>query len=120
MPLSTGQLLRDRYRIDALLGQGGMGTVYDAHDTALNLRCAIKENLVLTEAAERQFEHEAQLLAKLRHNGLPRVIDHFIIAGQGQYLVMDFVEGKDLRERLHDAIGQTGRKYAHLGRLADV
>ena len=103
MPLAPGQLLRDRYRIDALLGQGGMGAVYDVHDNALNIRCAVKENMVLTEAAQRQFEHEAQLLAKLRHNGLPRVIDHFVIPGQGQYLVMDFVEGKDLRDRLREA-----------------
>src|SRR3990172_8981239 len=96
MPLSPGQLVLDRYRIDALLAQGGMGAVYDAFDTRLNIRCAIKENQLVTEAALRQFEREAQLLAKLRHPHLPRVTDHFLIPGQGQYLVMDFVEGEDL------------------------
>lgn len=100
MPLATGVLLNDRYRIDALLGQGGMGAVYDAWDPRLSVRCAIKENLLFTEANQRQFEREAQMLARLHHPHLPRVTDHFLIPGQGQYLVMDFVEGEDLRHRL--------------------
>lgn len=101
MPLSSGQLLIDRYTITAQIAQGGMGAVYDARDTRLNLRCAIKENLLFTEAAIRQFEREARLLAGLRHPNLPRVIDHFFIPAQGQYLVMDFVEGEDLSQRLN-------------------
>ena len=100
MPLTLNQLLHDRYRIDALLGEGGMGAVYDAWDTHLNVRCAIKENLLFTEVNRRQFEREAQLLARLHHPNLPRVTDHFSIPNQGQYLVMDFVEGEDLQQRL--------------------
>ncbi|MBM4425043.1 MAG: serine/threonine protein kinase [Chloroflexi bacterium] len=100
MSLKPGQLLNDRYRIDALLAQGGMSAVYDAFDTRLNVRCAIKENLLFTEASTRQFEREAKMLAALRHLNLPRVTDHFIVAGQGQYLVMDFIEGEDLNQRL--------------------
>jgi hypothetical protein len=101
MPLAPGQILRDRYRIDGLLGQGGMGAVYDAWDIPLGVRRAIKENLLFTEINLKQFEREAQMLARLRHNNLPRVTDHFVIPNQGQYLVMDFVEGEDLRQRLH-------------------
>lgn len=100
MPFTPGQILHDRYRIDGLLGQGGMGAVYDALDLRLGIRCAVKENLLFTEAAQRQFEREARLLATLRHPHLPRVSDHFVIPGQGQYLVMDFVEGEDLKHRL--------------------
>lgn len=100
MPFSPGYVLYDRYRIDGLLGQGGMGAVYDAWDTRLGIRCAVKENLLFTESAQRQFEREARLLATLRHPHLPRVSDHFLIPGQGQYLVMDFVEGEDLRQRV--------------------
>lgn len=77
-----------------------MGAVYVARDTRLDVRCAIKENLFLTRAAQRQFEREARLLAKLRHPNLPRVTDHFFIPGMGQYLAMDFVEGDDLRARV--------------------
>jgi Tol biopolymer transport system component len=100
MSFTPGQILYDRYRVDALLGQGGMGAVYEAWDVRLNIRCALKENLLFTESAQRQFEREARLLATLRHPHLPRVSDHFVIPGQGQYLVMDFVEGEDLRHRL--------------------
>ena len=100
MPLAPEQILRDRYRIDALIGQGGMGAVYDGWDASLHIRVAIKENQIFTEAAQRQFEREARLLAALKHPNLPRVIDHFFIPGQGQYLVMDFIEGEDLKQRL--------------------
>ncbi len=82
-----------------MLGQGGMGAVYEGWDARLRLRCAIKENRICDEAGQRQFEREALLLARLHHPNLPRVTDHFVVPGQGQYLVMDFVEGEDLKQR---------------------
>lgn len=103
MPLTTGTILNNRYRIVRLLGQGGFGAIYRVWD--LNMECprALKENLGTSPEAQRQFKREAQLLDKLIHPHLPRVIDHFIIPGQGQYLVMDFVEGEDLQQRLERA-----------------
>lgn len=77
-----------------------MGAVYQARDKSLNVVVAVKENLFTTKDYARQFEREARILASLRHPNLPRVTDHFVIAGEGQYLVMDFIEGKDLRERI--------------------
>jgi serine/threonine-protein kinase len=100
MPLNTGQILNSRYRIVKLLGQGGFGAVYKAWDLNFNLPCAVKENLDTTAAAQRQFEREARLLRTLHHSSLPQVIDHFILPGQGQYLVMDFIEGEDLQSML--------------------
>src|SRR5512138_3465412 len=70
MPLSTGQTLRNRYRIDSLLGQGGMGAVYQAWDYSLNLAVAIKENLDASSRAQAQFSHEAHILAHLQHANL--------------------------------------------------
>jgi len=96
MPLQLGQLLNSRYRVVRLLGQGGFGAVYRAWDANLNKPCAVKENLDTSPEAQRQFTREATVLANLSHPNLPRVTDHFILAGQGQYLVMDFVEGEDL------------------------
>jgi len=61
---------------------------------------AIKENLDASPEAQRQFTREARILARLSHPNLPRVTDHFFIPGQGQYLVMDFVEGEDLQAML--------------------
>lgn len=97
MPLEPQSLLQNRYRILAELGRGGMGAVYHAHDENLSVDVAIKENLVTLPESERQFKREASLLASLRHTNLPRVIDHFVIPGQGQYLVMDFIPGDDAR-----------------------
>jgi serine/threonine protein kinase len=96
MPLSSGTVLNNRYRIVRLLGQGGMGAVYRAWDTSLNKPCALKENLATSPDASRQFLREAQILSGINQLNLPRVTDHFSLPGQGQYLVMDFVEGEDL------------------------
>ncbi len=100
MPLKTGSLLRHRYRIEGILGQGGMGAVYKAFDINLGVAIAVKENLFTTEEYARQFRREATILASLRHPNMPRVTDHFVIEGEGQYLVMDYIKGEDLRERL--------------------
>jgi serine/threonine protein kinase len=94
--LNTNEVLLNRYRIDSLLGQGGFGAVYRAWDTALNRSCAVKENLETGTQAQQQFQQEASILANLSHPNLPRVTDHFVLPGQGQYLVMDFVDGHDL------------------------
>jgi eukaryotic-like serine/threonine-protein kinase len=100
MVLERGTLLNQRYRIVEILGQGGMGSVYRAIDENLGVEVAVKDNLFTTEEYARQFRLEANILANLRHPNLPRVTDHFVISGQGQYLVMDFIEGEDLRQRM--------------------
>jgi eukaryotic-like serine/threonine-protein kinase len=98
MALEVGSLIYNRYRIENILAQGGMGAIYRAKDESLGVIVALKENLFLSDDSSRQFHREATILAGLRHPYLPRVTDHFNIAGQGQYLVMDFIEGNDLKE----------------------
>ncbi|MGQ0600575.1 MAG: protein kinase domain-containing protein [Anaerolineales bacterium] len=98
MPLEPNALLNNRYRIMGELGRGGMGAVYRAFDETLNQDVALKENLSASPDSERQFRREATLLATLRHPNLPRVVDHFVIPEQGQYLVMDYVAGPNARE----------------------
>ena len=98
MPFAPGSFLHQRYRIEAMLGKGGMGAVYQAFDETLRIQVAVKENLNLNPEAERQFHREASLLASLRHANLPRVTDHFSEEDR-QYLVMDFIEGVDLHTR---------------------
>ncbi|MGE5250889.1 MAG: protein kinase domain-containing protein, partial [Bacteroidota bacterium] len=100
MTLERGTLLHKRYRIVEILGQGGMGSVYRAVDENLGVDVAVKENLFTTDEYARQFRLEAVILANLRHPNLPRVYDHFVVGEQGQYLVMDFIEGEDLRQRM--------------------
>jgi len=105
VPLEPGSLLQNRYRIQEELGRGGMGAVYRVEDTSLGVDVAIKENFFTSPESERQFKREASLLATLRHPHLPRVTDHFVIPDQGQYLVMDFVPGRDARQILEDQNG---------------
>ena len=100
MTLDKGTLIHNRYRIVDILGQGGMGSVYRAVDENLGVAVALKENLFTTDEYARQFRLEAVILANLRHPNLPRVSDHFVLGDMGQYLVMDFIEGEDLRYRM--------------------
>jgi serine/threonine protein kinase len=97
--LAPDTVLQNRYRIVRQLGQGGMGAVYEAIDQRLSRTVALKETLVDTEELRRAFEREARLLANLNHPSLPRVIDHFT-EDEGQYLVMDFIPGDDLKTLL--------------------
>jgi Tol biopolymer transport system component len=101
--LSTGLILNSRYRIVKLLGEGGFGAVYRAWDTSLNIACAVKESFESSPEASRQFKNEAIILANLKHPNLPRVTDHFVVPNQGQYLVMDYVGGEDLQEKIDQA-----------------
>jgi serine/threonine protein kinase len=100
MPIQIDSTIQERYRIKKVLGHGGMGSVYMAIDENIHIPVAIKENLVLTENYSTQFKKEAVILAGLRHPNLPRVSDYFYLPGQGQYLVMDYIDGEDLRERI--------------------
>ncbi len=103
MPLTTGQILNNRYRIVRLLGQGGFGAVYRAWDLNLQKACALKENLDVSPTAQAQFQREAKILSSLTHPNLVRVTDYFTLPGQGQYLVMDLVEGDNLQSILQSS-----------------
>jgi serine/threonine-protein kinase len=132
MPLSSGDLLRSRYKIKRIIGQGGMGSIYLAEDTRLSGRqCALKEvehdkslDKQLSKEAQEQFKQEATVLARLDHPNLPKVSD-FFSSGDRDYLVMDFVPGDDLRTLMLKAKHQSKflkesevRKWAN--QLADA
>lgn len=72
-----------------------MGTVYEAVDERLDATVALKETLFDDDTLRKQFEREARLLARLHHPALPKVSDHFV-ESDGQFLVMQFIEGDDL------------------------
>lgn len=110
VPLKTGDVLHGRYQIRERIGQGGMGNIYLADDLRLQgRRCALKEveydrsvPAKLLKEARQQFLHEATVLARLDHPNLPKVSD-FFSSGPRDYLVMDYVPGKDLRTVMLDA-----------------
>ncbi|BAJ63365.1 serine/threonine protein kinase [Anaerolinea thermophila] len=110
VPIKPGEVLRGRYKIRRVIGQGGVGCIYLADDLRLEGRtCALKEvehdrSLppdLLREARE-QFLREATILARLDHPNLPKVSDFFSV-GNRDYLVMDYVPGKDLRTLMVEA-----------------
>lgn len=110
--LAPETVLQDRYRIESLVGQGGMGAVYKAHDLVLPGRvCAVKEVLPaqwhnthadVRQSALAQFHREATTLARLDHPNLPKVSDAFTLEDR-EYLIMDFVPGPSLGEVLRQA-----------------
>jgi serine/threonine protein kinase len=104
--LEEGTLLSGRYRIDSVIGRGGMGAVYLAHLEALgNKPVAIKEMRIVAidEATQnqaiKQFQQEANFLAHLDHPNLVQVSDYFCEDGR-HYLVMAYVKGETLGELL--------------------
>lgn len=106
MSLPIGSLVEGRYRVLSLLGHGGMGAVYRALDTRLDVHVALKEMLVQPDldrsTAERlreQFRREAKLLALLSHPNLVRVTDSFEWQGNA-YLVMNLVAGIGLDQAI--------------------
>jgi serine/threonine protein kinase len=107
--LPVGTLLRERYRIVSLIGQGGMGAVYLTDDTRLpGRRCALKEIRLpvgmspdAEAQAREQFHREASILARLDHPNLPKVSDFFF--SDRDYLVMDYVPGTDLLQVIREA-----------------
>src|SRR5215472_13593905 len=91
------------YRIEAILGVGGMGEVYRALDTKLNRSVAIKllSDHVSDPAARRRFQREAQMASSLNHPHILTVYDAGEFDGR-QYLVTEFVDGGTLRTLLKE------------------
>src|SRR6266513_3170322 len=102
--LAPETVLQNRYCIVRLLGQGGMGAVYEAMDERLDTAVALKETLFADERLRKQFEREAKLLAGMHHPALPRVSDHFG-EGDGQFLVMQYIAGDDLAQMMANKRG---------------
>ena len=104
--LVPGTTLQNRYRIASELGQGGMGAVYRAWDMRLSIPVALKEmipqpglDIKALGQLRQQFHQEATVLARLSHPHLVRVSDFFEEGGNA-YLVMNFVEGESLADRI--------------------
>jgi eukaryotic-like serine/threonine-protein kinase len=108
--LKPDEILHGRYHIRERIGQGGMGNIYLADDLRLEGRkCALKEvehdrsaPANLLKEARQQFRREATVLARLDHPNLPKVSDFFPV-GVRDYLVMDYIPGKDLRTLMLEA-----------------
>ena len=98
--MRPGDVLGGRFELEGRAGAGGMGEVFRAHDRASGDVVAVK---VLPEggaAGDTRFAREAAMLAELSHPGIVRYVAHGVAASGAPYLVMDWLEGEDLDERL--------------------
>jgi serine/threonine protein kinase len=97
------RVLENKYRIEQLLGRGGMGAVYRARDMRLDRLVAVKvvrAELLGDPEARRRFRREAQIVARLQHPSIVSVFDYGTLLDGGAYLVMELVRGEDLRRVL--------------------
>jgi serine/threonine protein kinase len=94
--LRTGDILADKYRIEALLGRGGMGSVYAADHLELGLRVAIKVPHHDSLAARARLIREARTCALVASDHIPRVFDLGRFPGGAPYIVMECLAGEDL------------------------
>lgn len=95
--MRAGDLIADRFEIERLAGSGGMGSVWKALDRLGNRPVAVK---VLAQGADARFAREARILSELEHSHVVRYVAHGTTLDAQPYLVMDWLEGMDLADRL--------------------
>jgi serine/threonine-protein kinase len=99
----VGTVLEGAYRITRLIGEGGMGAVYEAVQLRLNKRVAVKlmaRDLAANQEALARFHREAEITSHLGHPHLVTVFDFGQAESGEPYLVMEYLEGEDLDQRL--------------------
>jgi serine/threonine-protein kinase len=102
-PLNPGDVLAGRYRVERILGEGGMGVVLAAEHLVLGERVAIKMLLPAAakmEGAVARFQREARAAARIQSEHVARVMDVGVTDQGTPYLVMEYVEGRDLSDEL--------------------
>jgi serine/threonine protein kinase len=98
-PVTIGRLFADKYRVDGVLGNGGMGMVFAATHLQLETRVAIKllrADASRTETATARLLREARATAKINSENVARVLDIGTVDWGGLYIVMEYLEGDDL------------------------
>jgi hypothetical protein len=103
LSLPVPRIIDRKYRLDRLIGKGGMGAVYEAHDLRLDRAVAIKILLGRAfgqQAALRRFHREARATARLNHPNIVAMYDYGSLEGEGAYLVLERVHGVTLRTEL--------------------
>ena len=101
--MGVGVLVDGKYRVDAVIGEGGMGAVFRAWDLRLERSVAIKvvrADLLSDRDSRARFRRESQIVAKLQHPAIVTVFDYGTLADGAAFLVMEFVSGEDLRSLL--------------------
>lgn len=113
MSIAIGQLIDGKYQIVRLIGEGGMGSVYEGKNTLISRRVAIKVlhpgAASADEGAVRRFEREAQAAGRIGSDHILEVLDVGIFPDGSRYMVMEYLDGEPLSERIH----RLGRMSPH-------
>jgi DNA-binding NarL/FixJ family response regulator/tRNA A-37 threonylcarbamoyl transferase component Bud32 len=115
--LSTGAILADRYVIEKVLGTGGMSTVYKARHMIIDKPVAVKvlhAHLLNDKLVKTRFLQEAKTVSRLNHPNIVKLFDYGITVHEQPYLVMDFIEGKNLEEDLRVCKYLEPRRAVHV------
>ncbi len=102
MHLSPGLVVADRFKLERVLGEGGMGSVWLAQHTALDVPCAVKfihPDAAKSEEIRARFEREAKAAAQLRSPYVVQILDHGVWE-ESPYIAMELLDGEDLEHRL--------------------
>jgi serine/threonine protein kinase len=99
-PLPLGELVGDRFIVEARAGSGGMGAVYRAHDRTTNAYAALKVMAKPHRSGAERFAREARVLAEMSHPAIVRYLTHGTAPNGLPFLAMDWLEGEDLAARL--------------------
>ncbi|MGO9838820.1 MAG: protein kinase domain-containing protein [Polyangiaceae bacterium] len=101
-PPPSGELLAGKYRVESMIGEGGMGTVLAAHHELLDLPVAVKllsPNFVRNGPMVERFLREARAAARLKSEHVARVTDVGTLETGQPYIVMELLQGEDLEQR---------------------
>ena len=113
----VGTVLDGRYRIESLLGEGGMGAVYSATDLRLEKRVAVKvmaREFSANPEVLARFHREAQVTSGLGHPNIVQVFDSSTTPTGEPFLVMEFLEGEDLEHRLRREVRLSTPAMLHI------
>ena len=105
MAVKPGDILGNKYRVDALIGRGGMGHVFAATDTsgpAPPVAIKVVSRLVFDETLMARLHREAEAAARIRSEYVPRVLEVSDTADQEMFLVMERLVGEPLSQRMRD------------------
>lgn len=101
--LAVGTVIADKYRVERLIGRGGMGSVWSAVHVTLGQRVAVKliaKRYASSREARQRFDLEAKAVAQLRSRYVVQVYDHGEMPDGTPYIVMEFLEGESLDARV--------------------
>jgi serine/threonine protein kinase len=103
LPAAPGDLIAGKYRVESVLGRGGMGVVFAATHIQLEQRVALKflvEGSASVPEMRERFAREARAASKIRSEHVARVLDVGTLDGGAPYMVMEFLAGEDLSNAL--------------------